>query len=106
MVSEAEVVPVLETIYDPEFHVDIYNLGLIYEVRILDHSVEVDLTFTSPTCPAAGMILYEIKEKLKPFFPNGVRVNIVYEPRWEPSMIKPKGRKKLPPQIISFLDFG
>ncbi|MHA1982811.1 MAG: metal-sulfur cluster assembly factor [Candidatus Hodarchaeales archaeon] len=111
MATAEEVIPVLETILDPEFHVDIYNLGLIYDIRISDmeedpnkDEVEVDLTFTTPTCPAAGQILHEIKTKLAGFF-NEVKVNIVNEPKWTPMMIKSKGRKKLPPQIISFLDF-
>ena len=111
MATEEEVIPVLETIMDPEFHVDIYNLGLIYDIKITQEKedadkdeVEVDLTFTTPTCPAAGQILHEIKSKLAGFF-DEVKVNIVHEPKWNPMMIKPKGRKKLPPQIISFLDF-
>lgn len=106
VVSEAEIVPVLETIVDPEFHVDVYNLGLIYRIDIKNNnSVEIDLSFTTPTCPAAGQILHEVKDKLGHFFPNGVKVNIVQEPRWNATMIKPKGRKKLPAQVISFLDF-
>ena len=106
MISEAEVIPVLETIVDPEFRVDVYNLGLIYKIDIKDNNcVEIDLSFTSHTCPAAVQIIHEVKDKLEHFFPNGVKVNIVQEPRWNATMIKPKGRKKLPAQIISFLDF-
>ena len=111
MATTEEVIPVLETIIDPEFHVDIYNLGLIYDIRISKiedddskEGVDVDLTFTTPTCPAAGQLLHEIKTKLAGFF-NEVNVNIVNDPKWNPMMIKAKGRKKLPPQIISFLDF-
>ena len=61
-----KVVEVLHSIYDPEIPVDIYELGLIYDVRVSDEgAVEIDMTLTSPSCPVAETMPEEVKEKVR-----------------------------------------
>jgi len=60
-----KVVDVIKTIYDPEIPVDIYELGLIYDVRVSDEGdIEIDMTLTSPSCPVAETMPEEVREKV------------------------------------------
>ena len=62
---EERIVDVLKTVYDPEIPVDIWNRGMIYRVDVKDdYTVEVDMTFTAPSCPAADFILEDVRQKL------------------------------------------
>ena len=62
---EERIVDVLKTVYDPEIPVNIYDLGLIYRVEVADDgTVDVDMTFTAPTCPAADFILEDVRQKV------------------------------------------
>lgn len=84
-----KVIDVLKTIYDPEIPVDIWELGLIYEVNInTDNEVEVKMTLTSPSCPVAETLPPETEQKIAEV--EGVRkakVEITFEPPWEKSMM-------------------
>ncbi|HRH63020.1 MAG TPA: iron-sulfur cluster assembly protein [Bacteroidia bacterium] len=84
-----KVIDVLKTIYDPEIPVDIWELGLIYEVTInADNEVEVKMTLTSPSCPVAETLPPETEQKIAEV--EGVRkakVEITFEPPWEKSMM-------------------
>ncbi len=84
-----QVIDVLKTIYDPEIPVDIWELGLIYEVNInSDNEVEVKMTLTSPSCPVAETLPPETEQKIAEV--EGVRkakVEITFEPPWEKSMM-------------------
>lgn len=94
---EAQVRDVLETCYDPEIPVNIYELGLIYGVSVSDHGeVEVRMTLTTPLCPAVQTLPREVEEKVKRV--QGVtaaRVNIVWDPPWSPSMMSEAARLEL-----------
>ena len=62
---EERIVDVLKTVYDPEIPVNIYDLGLIYKVDVKDDGeVELDMTFTAPSCPAADFILEDVRQKV------------------------------------------
>jgi FeS assembly SUF system protein len=84
-----KVIEVLKTIYDPEIPVDIWELGLIYEVNInLENEVLVKMTLTSPSCPVAETLPPETEQKIAEV--EGVRkakVEITFEPPWEKSMM-------------------
>ncbi|HRH02131.1 MAG TPA: iron-sulfur cluster assembly protein [Bacteroidia bacterium] len=84
-----KVIDVLKTIYDPEIPVDIWELGLIYEVTInANNEVEVKMTLTSPSCPVAETLPPETEQKIAEV--EGVRkakVEITFEPPWEKSMM-------------------
>ena len=63
---ESHIVEVLKTVYDPEIPVDIWNLGMIYRIEVKeDGSVEVDMTFMAPSCPAADFILEDVRTKVE-----------------------------------------
>lgn len=108
LVTESQVIEVFKTIFDPEFRVDIYNLGLVYDIDIheeKDSKASIKLSLTTPACPAAGPILSESKYKLQQLFQGDVKVELTFEPKWKPSMITRDGIKMLPSQLVDFLDF-
>jgi len=79
----------LQTIYDPEIPVNIYELGLIYEVRTLENNnIEVVMTLTTPNCPSAQSLPAEVEQTLRAL-PNAgdVRVTITFEPAWDKTMM-------------------
>ena len=94
---EERIVDVLKTVYDPEVPVNIYDLGLIYRVEVADDgTVDVDMTFTAPTCPAADFILEDVRQKVDGI--EGVKsanVNLVFEPEWDKSMMTDEARMEL-----------
>lgn len=83
------VIETLHTIFDPEIPIDIYELGLIYEVRIVDADVvEVVMTLTTPNCPSAQSLPAEVERSIKAM--EGVRdcnVYITFDPPWDKSMM-------------------
>lgn len=94
---ESRIVEVLKTVYDPEIPVDIWNLGMIYRIEVKeDGSVEVDMTFTAPSCPAADFILEDVRTKVESVEGvNGATVNLMFEPAWDQSMMSEEARAEL-----------
>ena len=94
---EERIVDVLKTVYDPEIPVNIYDLGLIYRVEVADDGpVDVDMTLTAPTCPAADFILEDVRQKVDGI--EGVKsanVNLVFEREWDKSMMTDEARMEL-----------
>lgn len=89
------VIDTLQTIYDPEIPVSIYELGLIYEVNILPplNNVEIVMTLTAPGCPAAQSIPAEVEQKLKALGGvNSVSVAVVWQPAWNKDMMSEAAR--------------
>jgi FeS assembly SUF system protein len=97
--SEIEngVVEALKTVFDPEIPVNIYELGLIYDVDVQEGgAVKVKMTLTSPGCPVAGSLPIEVKNKIENV--PGVAsadVEIVWDPSWNPSMMSEAARLQL-----------
>ena len=91
------VVDVLRTVFDPEIPVNIYELGLIYRIEVQDDAtVDIDMTFTAPTCPAADYILEDVRQKVESL--DGVtsaNVQLVFEPIWDMSMMSEEARVEL-----------
>jgi FeS assembly SUF system protein len=89
-----EIVAALKTVYDPEIPADIYELGLIYKVDIEDDRlVTVDMTLTTPNCPSAQELPQMVEDAVASV--NGVRevkVNIVWDPPWDPSRMSDEAR--------------
>ena len=88
--TEAKVVAVLKTCYDPEIPVDIFALGLIYEIEVSDsQDVHVTMTLTSPACPVAGTLPPEIEHKIKAHVPDiaTALVEVVWDPPWTIDMM-------------------
>jgi FeS assembly SUF system protein len=87
----------LKTIYDPEIPVNIFELGLIYEIKVLDdNKVKVVMTLTSPNCPVAESLPVEVKQKVE--MVSGVSeadVEITFEPPWDQDMISEEAKLEL-----------
>lgn len=94
---ENKVVEVLKTIYDPEIPVDVYELGLIYEVRIdAEKNVTIDMTLTSPNCPVAESLPKEVEEKVSSIEGvNAAKVVIVFDPPWDKDMMSEEAKLEL-----------
>lgn len=95
-VTEDRVMEVLGDIYDPEIPIDIVNLGLVYGVRIEGSAVNVDMTMTSPGCPAATQIVAEAKYLLEEIEGvSEVNVEIVWDPPWDPGKMSEAAKESL-----------
>ncbi len=94
---ENNIVEALKTVFDPEIPVNIYELGLIYDIDIqADGSVQVKMTLTSPGCPVAGSLPGEVQSKVEGV--PGVTsadVELVWDPSWNPSMMSEAARLEL-----------
>ena len=94
---ETAIVGVLKTVYDPEIPVDIYALGLIYNIDIDDNwNVIIDMTLTAPNCPVADSIIMEVRDKIG--FIQGVKtatVNLTFDPPWDKSMMSEEAQLEL-----------
>ena len=94
---KSKVVEVLETCFDPEIPVNIYELGLIYDIDIDDTAVvAIQMTLTSPACPVAGSLPPEVENKVKNI--EGVssaKVEVVWEPPWTPERMTEAARLQL-----------
>jgi FeS assembly SUF system protein len=92
-----EIVGALKTVYDPEIPADIYELGLIYKVDIDDdRMVNIDMTLTTPNCPSAAELPMQVENAVAGV--PGVReakVNIVWDPPWDPSRMSDEARTTL-----------
>jgi FeS assembly SUF system protein len=89
-----EIVAALKTVYDPEIPADIYELGLIYKVDIEDdRSVKIDMTLTTPNCPAAGELPQMVENAVSSVAGvSGAKVNIVWDPPWDQSRMSDEAR--------------
>jgi len=86
---ETDIVQTLKLIYDPEIPVNIYDLGLIYDIKIDDDkNVEVVMTLTAPNCPIADQILIEVKGRIEMIDQvKSCNVNLVFDPPWDQTMM-------------------
>ena len=91
------LVTALKSVYDPEIPVDIYELGLIYKVEQLDDgSVDIDMTLTAPACPVAEHMPVWVRDAVSGVEGVGeVRVNMVFDPPWDPSRMSDEARLML-----------
>jgi FeS assembly SUF system protein len=91
------VVEKICSIYDPEIPVNIYELGLIYDIQVSDEcDVEIEMTLTSPNCPVAETLPVEVEEKVKVLQEvNNVKVNITFEPAWDKDMMSEEAKLEL-----------
>ena len=94
---EEQIVDVLKTVYDPEIPVNIFDLGMIYKIDVQDDStVDVDMTFTAPSCPAADFILEDVRTKIEGLSSvKSTNINLVFEPAWDQSMMSEEARVEL-----------
>ena len=95
--TQNEVIEVLKSIFDPEIPVDIYELGLIYEVKISDEGmVDIDMTLTSPNCPVAESLPKEVKDSIMQVEGiDKVDLDLVWDPPWDKSMMSESAKLEL-----------
>ena len=94
---EERIVQILRTVFDPEIPVNIYDLGLIYKIDLHDDGqLDVDMTLTAPSCPAADFIVEDVRLKLDGI--EGIKeahVNLVFEPEWSQYMMTEEAKLDL-----------
>ena len=94
---ENTIVDVIKSIYDPEIPVDVYELGLIYEVKIdKESNVQIQMTLTSPNCPVAESMPKEVEDKVAEITDvKSAKVNIVFDPPWDKDMMSEEAKLEL-----------
>src|SRR5215470_15647769 len=96
-IIEAQVIEALRTCFDPEIPVNIYEMGLIYDVKVSpDGIVTIQMTLTSPSCPAAQSLPAEVEGKVR-VIPGvtDVKIDLVWDPPWDPSKMSEGARLQL-----------
>ena len=96
-ILEEQIIMAIKTVEDPEIPVDVYELGLIYDIDIKSNKdVEISMTLTSPNCPVAESLPEEVRTKVENLQPiNKCKVNIVFEPTWNASYMSDEAKLEL-----------
>jgi len=94
---ESQVIEALHSCYDPEIPVDIYELGLVYDIDVdADANVHIKMTLTSPMCPVAGSLPPEVEQKVSALPDvNSAKVEVVWDPPWTPARMSEAARLTL-----------
>lgn len=93
---EEEIVKMLRTVYDPETPVNIYDLGLIYNIEVSDGTVKIEMTLTAPNCPAADFIIEDVRMKVESIENvKNVDIQLVFEPEWDKDMMSEEAKLEL-----------
>ena len=97
MILKDKVIKEIKKIYDPEIPVNIYELGLIYDINIdNENNVKINMTVTSPNCPVAESLPNEVKNSVKEIKDvKNVDLNLVWEPPWDKSMMSESAKLEL-----------
>ena len=91
-----KVITEIKKIYDPEIPVNIYELGLIYDIKIKDKDVQVKMTLTTPNCPVAESLPKEVKDSIMELKEvNKVDLDLVWDPPWDKSMMSESAKLEL-----------
>lgn len=91
-----KVITEIKKIYDPEIPVNIYELGLIYDIKIKDKNVQVKMTLTTPNCPVAESLPKEVKDSIMELKEvNKVDLDLVWDPPWDKSMMSEAAKLEL-----------
>ena len=96
MVNESEVLEALKDCFDPEIPVNIVDLGLVYDVDIVDKSVKITMTLTAQGCTMSGQISDDVTGRLRAL--DGIEqahVDIVWDPAWNPTMMSAAAKEKM-----------
>ena len=102
---EDSTIEMLKSVFDPEIPVNVYDLGMIYKIDVVDtenpedeklFDINIDMTFTAPNCPAADFIIEDINQKLGSIHGvNNVNVEVVFEPEWNKDMMTEEAKLDL-----------
>lgn len=95
-VTRDEIISAIKTVYDPEIPVNIWDLGLIYNIDIGDSEIVITMTFTSPTCPMMEELMAQLKDTVQNVAGDTpVRVELVWDPPWDLSRMSDEARLEL-----------
>jgi len=95
---EGKIVEALKKVYDPEIPVNVYDLGLIYEIDYQEEEKEakIDMTLTAPNCPVVDVLIMDVENALKEVDGiENVHINLVFEPPWDKSMLSEEAKLEL-----------
>ena len=102
---EDSTIEMLKSVFDPETPVNVYDLGMIYKIDVVDtekpedgklYDINIDMTFTAPNCPAADFIIEDINQKLSSIHGvSNVNVEVVFEPEWNKDMMTEEAKLDL-----------
>ena len=94
---QERIIEALKTVYDPEIPVNIYDLGLIYRIELMDDGrVEVDMTLTAPNCPADDFIMEDVRMRVEGITGiTAATINLVFEPEWDKEMMSEEAKLEL-----------
>ena len=96
MSNKDKIIEILKNCFDPEIPIDLWNLGLIYNIDIKDDTVHILMTLTTPGCSMADMMAEDIKQKVLSLNTvNKVKVTTTFDPVWTPDMMTNYAREKL-----------
>lgn len=96
MIDEDRILDVLSCVVDPDVHVNIVDLGLIYGITVEENKIVVDMTLTSPTCPMADFLQDSAKNAVQSLYRDAdVSINLTFDPPWDSNMITEKGKMEL-----------
>jgi FeS assembly SUF system protein len=96
MFNKDDIIGALKTVYDPEIPVNIWDMGLIYDIDITDTGVVIKMTFTSPTCPMMEELLAQVRDVVQCVVgQTPVRVDLVWDPPWDLSRMSDAARLEL-----------
>lgn len=85
LTKEQIIEDVLKKYNDPELNIDVWTLGLIYEIHIDENNVKIKLTFTSPMCPFGPQMVDELKQKIQNIGAEKVEIEVTFDPPWQPN---------------------
>ena len=95
-INKEKIIEILKQCYDPEIPIDLWNLGLIYEIIIKENNINITMSLTTPGCTMGQYMADDIKSKLEQINSvENVTVEVVFDPPWQPEMMTDEGRQKL-----------
>lgn len=94
---EAKIVAALKTVYDPEIPVNVYDLGLIYEIDYTEEKeAKIEMTLTAPNCPMVDILLMDVENAVNALEEvEKTSINLVFEPQWDKSMLSEEAKLEL-----------
>ena len=94
--TREDIISAIKTVYDPEIPVNIWDLGLVYNIDITDQEIVITMTFTSPTCPMMEELMAQLKDTVQNVAGGTpVRVELVWDPPWDLSRMSDEARLEL-----------
>ncbi len=95
VITREQVIDVLKTVFDPEIPVNVWDLGLVYDLEVTGEDVAIAMTLTAPGCPVGPQIAGEIENKLQSIGANTTSVSFVWSPPWSTEKVTPEGKLHL-----------